>query len=65
MAPALVQAAPGSTARHVEKESSVARLLGSGASDGAGHSLFQHTDAVVGSAGIAELAIFHPVRLHP
>ncbi|KAI9749103.1 MAG: hypothetical protein M1815_002750 [Lichina confinis] len=43
MAPALIQAAPGSTAKHVERESSVARLLGSG------------------SAGIAELAIFHPV----
>ncbi|KAI9886068.1 MAG: hypothetical protein M1823_002141 [Watsoniomyces obsoletus] len=43
MAPSLIQAAPGSTAKHVEKESSVARLLGSG------------------SAGIAELAVFHPV----
>ncbi|KAI9787358.1 MAG: hypothetical protein M1816_007644 [Peltula sp. TS41687] len=45
MAPAIIQAAPGSSAKDFKKESSTARLLGSG------------------SAGIAELAIFHPVGI--
>ncbi|MCJ1295737.1 hypothetical protein MMC34_007301 [Xylographa carneopallida] len=43
MAPAVIQAVAGSAAKDFKRESTTARLLGSG------------------SAGIAELAIFHPV----
>lgn len=62
MAPPIVEAAAGSAAAEFKKESAVARLLGSGLL----HNSRIDMDACLnpsGSAGIAELAVFHPVFL--
>jgi len=65
MAPAVVEkvVGGGSAAKEFKKESATARLLGSGTS------LHYGSDGdeliITGSAGIAELAIFHPVWLAP
>lgn len=67
MAPAVVEAAAnaGSAAKEFKKESAAARLLGSGIASL--HTLLQLTQLTAGkgSAGIAELAIFHPVCQPP
>jgi len=66
MAPAVVEkvAGAGSAAKEFKKESATARLLGSGTSR---HPRLDGDELrfIAGSAGIAELAIFHPVRLAP
>ena len=60
MAPAVVEAAvAGSAAKEFKKESGTARLLGSGMLI---RSSYKTRLIGSGSAGIAELAIFHPVR---
>lgn len=62
MSPTLVQVGAGSAAADVKRESAVARLLGSGrTADRRVPASWWLTD-LIGSAGIAELLIFHPVR---
>lgn len=61
MAPQALQAVAGSAAKDFKKESGTARLLGSGLYPTARSPLRNRPLTVLGSAGIAELAIFHPV----
>lgn len=59
MAPLVIQAAGGSATKEFKKESGYARLLGSGRPPAL--CLFMRKVMSLGSAGVAELAIFHPV----
>lgn len=59
MAPLVIQAAGGSATKEFKKESGYARLLGSGRPPVL--CLFLPKVMLLGSAGVAELAIFHPV----
>lgn len=59
MAPLVIQAAGGSATKEFKKESGYARLLGSGRPP---RSVSIYAEIIsLGSAGVAELAIFHPV----
>lgn len=59
MAPLVIQAAGGSATKEFKKESGYARLLGSGWPP---RSVSIYAEVMsLGSAGVAELAIFHPV----
>lgn len=60
MAPLVMQAAGGSATKEFKKESGYARLLGSGRPPAL--CLLLRKIILIGSAGVAELAIFHPVR---
>jgi hypothetical protein len=53
--------APIGAAKDYKSESTLARLLGSGISTSSNTSFFFFADDDLGSAGIAELAVFHPV----
>lgn len=59
MAPLVIQAAGGSATKEFKKESGYARLLGSGRPPAL--CIFMRKVMSLGSAGVAELAIFHPV----
>ena len=60
MAPAVVEAVAQSAAKDFKKESPTARLLGSGL-ETCLLSIYVMATNRLGTAGIAELAVFHPV----
>lgn len=61
MAPAVIEIAAGSAAKEFKKESAAARLLGSGREY---FFIKLHPQLTkIGSAGIAELAVFHPASM--
>ena len=61
MAPAVVEQVAQSAAKDFKKESATARLLGSGMVSFLRRCFLNTKRYGLGSAGIAELAIFHPV----
>lgn len=56
------EAVAGSAAKEFKKESTAARLLGAGKLILYSTVILCLTDRIIGTAGIAELIVFHPVN---